>query len=192
MEKLFSEIKVEDYFDKILSLINHEIDNYSKQTLEAMDIEIIAEQLFHVFSTPVPTLITDKINSFITTKQSLDTSTSDGVNPGPDEKQLMDIANYTIPFSGPPIFFKCIPRTSSGNFIEATVYNGEILIQINSKGEMNGNEGIQARIRDQFIDRLQQIEETLSRLQEDMDHYSGSLKSQIYKQLCARLVMQSQ
>src|ERR1035437_3396855 len=106
MEKLFAEIKVEDYFDKILSLINHEIDNYSKQTMEAMDIEIIAEQLFHVFSIPVPKIIKEKINSFITTEQSLDTIISDGINSGSDEKQSMDIANYTIPFSGPPIFFK--------------------------------------------------------------------------------------
>ena len=192
MEKLFAEIKVEDYFDKILSLINHEIDNYSQQTMEAMDIEIIAEQLFHLFSTPVPKLIKENTKSFITAEASSDTSISDVGNPGSGEKQVMDIANYTIPFSGPPIFFKCIPRTSSGKYIEATVYNGEILIQINSKGQMIGNEGIQAQISDQFIDRLHQIEETLSLLQDDLDHYSGSLKSQIYKQLCARLVPQSQ
>lgn len=190
MDKLFAEIKVEDYFQKIISLINHEIDNYSKKTMEILDVDAIADQLFHVFSSSVPKLIKEKTNSFITAVKSEETPHPTGINFGEGEENTMDIANYTIPFSGPPIFFKCIPRKSSGNTIEARVYNGEILIQLTSGVRMIGNERIQNHIKEQFLERVHQIEDSLALLQEDLDQFSESLKPEIQKRLRKRQVAQ--
>ena len=68
MEYLFSQKRIEDYFNQIIRCIKNEIDNYSEHHFATLEIESVVEQLFNRYSITVPVLLKDKTKSYITTE----------------------------------------------------------------------------------------------------------------------------
>jgi hypothetical protein len=183
MGKLFAEIKVEDYFEEITTLISEKINSYPENYLLSTGIETIADQLIQLPSIQVPSLIKERTNSYITTSSLAGSQLPSELEVIPDEKYSVDMANYRIPFTGSPEIFKWIPATDSNATIEASIENGEILIQLTMWGKMIGNERIQNHIRDKYQKCVEQIEYILSKLQTDVDQFLELLKPFIYKEL---------
>jgi len=183
MEYLFSQKRIEDYFNQIIRCIKNEIDNYSEHHFATLEIESVVEQLFNRYSITVPVLLKDKTKSYITTEHLEGHQLPSGTHFIIGQKYPVDIANYSIPFSGNSELFSCIPTNFSGGITDARIGNGVLIIQLTNWGKIIGNEKILGNIKNQLLTRVDKIEEILSYQKNDVDKFLESLRPQILQYL---------
>lgn len=182
---LFREIRIDNFLNEKERDIQNKIGRYSETTLASLDLQTEIKKLIKASNLIVPKLQKENTETSITTQQMTGMQLPSGTSFVRGKIYDIEVANYTIPFSGNADFLKCLPSTGQ-NFRPITVerHQDSITIKLtNWLGGISGNDVAIDSLKKELVTNVESIESVLKALESDIEQYIPLLEKRIESEL---------
>lgn len=182
---LFREMRIDTFFTEKEGTIKNKIGRYSETTLSSLNVEDEIRELINNSDLNVPTLEKEKTKTSITTEKMTGMQLPPGTSFQRGKIYEIEIANYTIPFTGNAEFFKCLP-TAGQKFRPLSVerHQNSIIIKLtNWLGGISGNDKAIEMLKTELVSHVESIENVLNQLRADVEQYKPILEQKIQAEL---------
>ncbi|MFY0629727.1 MAG: hypothetical protein JXR05_05055 [Flavobacteriaceae bacterium] len=179
--KLFKEIRIDSFLDEKEREIQNKIGRYSDHALISLNIEKEIQSLIGYANLKVPKLRKEETTSNITTQQMNGQQLPSGTRYQMGKTYDIEVANYSIPYTGNGEFLKCQPsNTTNHRPIIVEKQENSILIKLTNwlQGITGNDKGIE-EIKAELIKNTDIIESELELLRNDIQEYIPVLEKRI-------------
>lgn len=178
-------MKIDNFFSEKEGTIKNKIGRYSEATLASLDLQEEIKKLVNDSELNVPKLEKEKTRTSIITEKMSGMQLPPGTSFQRGKLYEIEIASYTIPFTGNGDFFKCLPSAGQ-NFRPLSIekHQNSIIIKLtNWLGGISGNEAAIEMLKKELVSYVENIENVLEQLQTDVDQYKPLLEKKIEAEL---------
>ncbi len=177
--ELFREVRLEAFLNQKIRNIQNTIDRYTESHISNINTENEMNSLIDSSGFNVPKLKKEDTSTEITKEQISGHQFPSGRTFVPGKLYEIEIANYTIPFSGNREFFKCLPKTFSERTVIATLGQNSLTLKFTNWGKISGNDEAIEYLKTELLRNVEVIENYLTELQKDVDEVIPELKKSL-------------
>lgn len=181
--ELFNVTKIEDLFSNYESMTIKSLLKIELSNLDENKYEEIANGAVQKVMLKVPVIDTSKIELEIQERQIDPRDLPSGKSFIKGRPLVVDVARYTIPFSGEGLFFEIIPRTHTPKIIEAELSGKFLYLNKTKFGKLKGNDAHKNEIKEEITRDVEWIQENLSSIQKEYNEFAQKLKHIIVSKL---------
>lgn len=177
--ELFREVRLEAFLNQKIRSIKNIIDRYTESHISNINTEIEIKSLIESSGLNVPKLKKVETSTEISEEQISGYQLPSGRSFVPGKLYEIEIANYTIPFSGNGDFFKCLPKSFSQRIVLAILSQNSLTIKLTNWGKISGNDEAIKYLKTELLQNVEVVENYLSALQKDVDEFVPELEKSL-------------
>lgn len=177
--ELFREVRLEAFLNQKIRNIQNTIDRYTESHISNINTENEINSLIASSGLNVPKLKKEDTSTEITKEQISGHQLPSGRTFVPGRLYEIEIANYTIPFTGNREFFKCLPKSFSLRTVIATLGQNSLTIKLTNWGKISGNDEAIEYLKTELLRNVEVMENYLTALQKDVDEVIPELKKNL-------------
>ncbi len=177
--ELFREMKIEAFLNQKLRNIKNTVDSYTESHISSIDTEKEIESLISSSELNVPKLRKEDTSTSISEKQISGHQLPSGRTFVPGRLIDIEIANYSIPFSGNKSFFKCLPKSFSQRAVIADLNQNSLTLKLTNWDKISGNDKAIEYLKNELLRNVEVIENYLAALQKDVDEFIPELEKSL-------------
>jgi hypothetical protein len=177
--ELFREMKIEAFLNQKIRNIKNTLDRYSESHISSATTEKEVKSLIESSGLNVPKLKKEETSTSISEEQISGYQLPSGRSFVPGKSYEIEIANYSIPFSGNKDFFKCLPKSFSQRTVIADLNQNSLTIKLTNWGKISGNDEAIEYLKTELLRNIEVIESYLTSLQKDVDEFIPELEKSL-------------
>jgi len=177
--ELFRESKVDVYLNQKIRAVQNKVDRYTESHIANLNIEKEITSLIDSCDLNVPLLIKENTSTSITEQQISGHQFPSGRTFVPGKIYEIELANYSIPFSGNYDFFKCLPTSFSARTVIADLNQSTITITLTNWGKISGNDEVIEHLKSELLRNIEVVENYLKALKNDIDKFIPELEKSL-------------
>lgn len=174
--ELFRELRLEAFLNEKIRNIKNTIDRYTESHIKSINTENEINSLIESSGFDAPKLKKENTSTAITEEKISGYQLPSGRTFVPGKLYVIEIANYTIPFSGNREFFKVLPKSFSKGTAIATLGQNSLTVKLTNWEKISGNDKAIEYLKTEFLRNVEVIESYLAALQKDVDEVIPELK----------------